>query len=412
MPQITPINLSCAIGLGLARCRLPSRFARAGLLGLAFALGTIFLPDVMSAASGSSAVPAVLMNAEGKATVHVAGGDERNINAAIAALPAAGGVVTLGPGVFPLNRPVVIDRDGIELRGSDAGTVLRLAAGSNCPLVVIGSMATPTRHRVRHILVQRLELDGNRGQQSQECYQGGSGVRGSELIRNNCVTVRGAEDVQLADLVTSRARSGGVVLEKSCRRILVLRLESFDNEFDGLAAYETEDSIFLQLNLHDNRCAALSFDWRFNNNLVAMSELARNGSQGVFMRDSVGNRFERVLIRDNGAQGIFLAETPELAGTASRDNRFQAVTVTANKAQGVRINDATCTGNTLEGSRVSENGHDDISLAAAGMLQVMATVARRAVTIENGRRPGDALVEPASNQVPGTVAILLPEETP
>jgi hypothetical protein len=360
--------------------------------------------------SGASIVTGV--DAEGKASVHLAAGDERGINAAVAALPLAGGVVILGPGVFTINRPVVIDRDGIELRGSEAGTVLRLADGANCPLLVVGSLATPTHHVVRHILVQRLQLDGNRGRQSQECYQGGSGVRGSELIRNNCLTVRGAEDVQIADLVTRRARSGGVVLEKSCRRILVLRLESHDNEFDGLAAYETEDSIFLQLNLHDNRCAALSFDWRFNNNLVAVSELARNGSQGIFMRDSVGNRFERVLIRDNGAQGIFLAETPELAGTASRDNRFQTLTITANKAQGVRINDATCTGNSLEGSRVSANGHDDISLATPGLLQVMAAIAPRLVTADTRRAAGESSAEPAMNQAPGTVAVLLPEDTP
>jgi hypothetical protein len=304
------------------------------------------------------------------AAVPVAAGEE-GIQAALAALPENGGVITLGAGTFTVTKPIVIDRDGVELRGQGPDTLLLLAPRANCPVIVIGRLGTPPDRIVRRIVVKNLAIDGNRTQQDFECYGGPCDEQNLTALRNNGITIRGAEDIVVEDVITRRARSGGVVLEKHCRRVRISRLEAYENEFDGVAAYETEDSEFILLKLHHNRSAGFSFDWRFNRNRVTDTVATANGSQGIFMRDSIGNIFERLIITGNGEQGIFMAETRTLPGTACRYNRFRSLVITGNKTQGIRINDASCNPNTLEDSLVQDNRLEDLSLADFGQLEIL-----------------------------------------
>jgi hypothetical protein len=301
-------------------------------------------------------------------TVYLDSGDAAAINAAIRSLPPTGGVVILGPSLFTIAEAVVIDRDGIELRGTAKQTLLKLAERANCPVIVVGSTSTPVTRIVRNVRVGNLVIDGSRASQQFECYSGDCDNGGLTHIRNNGITVRGAEDVRIEQVGAHSCRSGGVVLEKGCRRIRITGLEAHDNEFDGLACYETEDSIFEQLNLHHNRSAGLSLDWKFNRNLIIDSTFGLNGSQGIFMRDSNLNLFRNIHLRDNGEQGIFIAETREIPGTACRENRFERLTVMGNKTQGIRVNDVSCTGNLILHSRISGNALENLSLAEPDLL--------------------------------------------
>ena len=276
----------------------------------------------------------------------------------------------LGKGEFSIRQPVVIDRDGIELRGSGPETILRLAGNANCSVVIVGSTTTPVPRIVKDVSVRHLVIDGNREAQIWECCGGPCDAGGLTVIRNNGITIRGAEDICVEHVITRRARSGGVVLEKNCRRIFINNLESHDNHFDGLAAYETEDSTFTQLHLHHNQSAALSFDWQFNRNLIANSRLENNGSQGVFMRDANENSFRNVTIEGNGQQGIFIAQTESLPGTACVGNSFTKLTVTGNHGHGMRVNDASCVGNVVSGSHFASNRQGDISQTCDDLLAV------------------------------------------
>lgn len=296
---------------------------------------------------------------------------EQGIAAALAAMPAGGGVVELGAGTFTITTPLILDRDGVELRGQGAATILVLGDHANCPVVIIGSPETPPARLVRRITVRNLLIDGNRARQDFECWGGGCVGTGRAAVRNNGITVRGAEDVLVENVILRRARSGGIVLEKHCRRVRLHQLDAYDNEFDGVAAYETEDSDFTRLRLHHNRSAGFSFDWRFNRNRITDCVAEDNGSQGIFMRDAIANVFERVTLRNNAEQGVFMGETRTLPGTACRYNRFSAATITGNGTQGIRINDASCNPNTLEDSLVRGNKAEDISLADFGQLEIL-----------------------------------------
>jgi hypothetical protein len=300
--------------------------------------------------------------------VYVETGDGEAINAAIRSLPPGGGSVVLGPTLFPVSKPIVIDRDGIELRGVGTETILRLTDGANCPVVVIGSTTTPIPNWVRNVSLRHLAIDGNRGTQEFECCGGPCDAGGLAFIRNNGVTIRGSEDVQIEDVATHNCRSGGVVLEKHCRRVHIKKLDSYNNEFDGLAAYETEECTFTDMKLHHNRSAAVSLDWKFNRNVISNSHLSDNGSQGVFMRDSCDNLFKNLVMQNNGEQGIFMGETREISGTPCLRNQFDQLTVTGNKTQGIRVNDASCIGNIVTASTFTGNGQENISLAQPGQL--------------------------------------------
>lgn len=318
----------------------------------------------------SSSIPASKI----MANVFLSEGDGTAINAAIASLPADGGVIELGPGLFHVSEPIVIERDGVELRGAGEETVLRLTDGANCPVIVIGSTITPIPHVTRNVTVRFLQIDGNRGTQSYECWVGACDGGETSFIRNNGITVRGTEDSRIEHISTHNCRSGGIVLEKRCRRVHISHFESYNNEFDGLAAYETEDSQFTHMKLHINRSAGVSVDWRFHHNLIADSEIFDNGSQAIFMRDSSENRFKNLVLRNNALQGIFIGETREIPGSSCQRNTFDTLSITSNGTEGIRVNDPSCVDNEIVRSHISANGTEDISVASEGLLFQVETL--------------------------------------
>ncbi len=100
---------------------------------------------------------------EERKTVYLDSGDGKAISAAIASLPEGGGVVVLGPTLFPVSEAIVIDRDGVELRGM---------GHEDDPASHRRGQQLRHRHRqhrdsgrtriVRGIAVGHLVIDGNR----------------------------------------------------------------------------------------------------------------------------------------------------------------------------------------------------------------------------------------------------------
>jgi hypothetical protein len=91
-------------------------------------------------------------------------GDQEQINAAIRALPAAGGTVQLMEGTYDIRREegklggVLIERSYVTLAGQGAATRFVLASNQNVNVVrIIGS-------GVGHITIRDLCVDGNREQ--------------------------------------------------------------------------------------------------------------------------------------------------------------------------------------------------------------------------------------------------------
>ena len=253
----------------------------------------------------------------------------------------------LGRGTYECNAPIVIRTNGVTLRGVGPATKIRLMANANCPVVIVGDEANEPRRGVRGICVADLAIDGNRTQQRGECWNGRCDTGEFTAIRSSGLVVRRAKDVLVLRVSADNCRSGGLVTEKHCRRVTVREFSAGRNEFDGLACYETEDSVFTGLYLHDNKSAGISTDLSFDHNVISDSRLVKNGTHGVFMRHSNDNRFQNLLVSGSGRDGLFVDQVENQARTASVGNRFSTVTVVGSKGAALRVNAASCKGTVL-----------------------------------------------------------------
>lgn len=296
------------------------------------------------------------------------------IQRAIDSLPVSGGQVQLLAQTYTCSAAIVIARDNVVLRGMGPATVLRLADGANAPVVVIGASEPVPAVTHRNVGVFDLSIDGNRTNQAFECQGGPCSV--SNPLRNNGITIRRAEDVTVANVAVTGARSGGLVAELVVRRVTVNGFTASDSFFDGLAGYQTEDSVFDRLYLHDNRGAGLSFDIGFNHNLVSNTVIENEGDVGVFMRDSRDNIFHGVQIRNSKSFGLFLAQVDIDTTKPASGNSFIALVVASSGGAGLRVNDASCVNNSVVGAQFIGNSGGGISEATPGMVQAVAIVTR------------------------------------
>ena len=296
------------------------------------------------------------------------------IQRALDLLPERGGEVVLPPGIIEVRQPIVLHRDHQTLRGSGNTTVLHLADGANCPVIILGEPVNNPRSTVKNLLLDGFSIDGNRSHQQHELWR----LRGEgSEIRNNGITVQNVTDSVLEHITSARCRSGGLVTTRNVRRLAVRDYTSFDNEFDGLACYQTEDSLFTGLRLYDNPGAGISLDLAFNHNVVSNAVLTAN-DLGIFMRASRDNRFYNIAIRHSRHYGVFMAHAERPAGRGMQQvprtecvhNSFNNLIASNCGSAGFRVNDTTCTNNVIIRPRFDGNARGGLSLAQPDLVAV------------------------------------------
>ena len=252
----------------------------------------------------------------------------------------------------------MLRHDYETLRGIGRATILHLADGADCPVVILGPPMIQTNHRAVHLRLANLFIDGNRKNQKLEFWR--SARDGSEF-NNNGVQIWNATDVAVEHVVCCRCRSGGLVAA-NVRRLQVSDFDSYDNQFDGLACYQTEESRFDGLSLHDNLAAGMSIDLAFNHNFITNAMLVGN-DLGIFMRNSRNNSFQRMTISKSHHHGVFMAQAtvPTAKGwqlcpdTQCIGNNFQSLIVNDCGGKAFQVNDASCTNNAIFGASFLRN---------------------------------------------------------
>lgn len=276
------------------------------------------------------------------------------IQAALDSLSDQSGPVQLEAGVYVCTEPIVIDRDGATLHGVGPASVIKLADGANTPVLIIGDDTPTPATTAGHIRVADLFIDANREHQTVECDPDCA----TNPLRNNGITIRRAEDVTVENVTVRGARSGGIVVELESRRIHVNRVRLVDNHLDGLAGYETEDSLFTGLVLSDNKAAGLSLDRGFDNNILADIVITDSGTSGIFLRDGSSNIFDGLRIVNSEENGVFLAqltaaEDPDMP--APTGNTFSSITITGSSDWGFFQADAAVTDTLLDSAQFINN---------------------------------------------------------
>jgi hypothetical protein len=269
-----------------------------------------------------------------------------------------GGEVVLPAGTFRVNEPIVLRHDHQTLRGAGFSSVLQLADNANCPVVILGSPIQARAQATSDIHLTDLLIDGNRTKQTSEFWKS---ARDGSYINNNGVAIWDVTDASVERVVCCHCRSGGLVMAEA-RRIGIHDFSAFDNEYDGLACYSTEDCKFSDLSLRDNLAAGLSLDLSFNHNVIACATMSGN-DLGVFMRDSRNNLFQSVTIDRSHRYGVFMAQTAEpgpdgwrlVPGTECTDNTFNSPVITNCGSYGILINNASCTNNVVHDAQYANN---------------------------------------------------------
>jgi hypothetical protein len=348
-----------------------ANFNAGRIVGMVFArtvlAGLLFLSlNGMASSMQTSVEPAVVMLSPGA--------DESDIQTALDALPDDGGEVVLPAGTIEITQPIFLKRDAQTLRGAGTNTILLLATNANCPVIIMGEPVNQSKSTIKNLCVRDLFIDGNRGAQTRELWK----TRGEgSQIRNNGITVQAVSDSLVENVTCARCRSGGLVTTLGVRRLLVRNFESFDNQFDGLACYKTEDSTFTELYLHDNPAAGISLDLGFNHNCISNAILTAN-DLGIFMRASSNNQFIDVSIHDSRNHGVFMAHTDKKTatgwGAAPKTecvrNSFTNLAASNCGGSAFRVNNSTCTNNSIIRPNFSDNPAGNLSLAGPDLVVV------------------------------------------
>jgi parallel beta-helix repeat protein len=284
-------------------------------------------------------------------------------------LPLTGGTVVLDPGIYEIHRPLFLNRSGLALKGSGEGTVLHLADRANCPVIVMGSTEGKAPQIIHNLTVADLAIDGNRRHQLMEEWMDPLNTSG---IENNGIIIQAVSNSVVENVLAAHCRSGGLVTANGDRNLTVSGFTSYDNQFDGLACYKTENSVFTKLNLHDNQCAGISLDLDFNHNLISDSQLDGN-DLGIFMRDSYYNQFLNLSINQSRHDGIFIAQWVRshakgweyIPQTECADNKFDGLKIHDCAGVAFCVHDPLCVNNVVLDGIFTGNLNDGLANAAA-----------------------------------------------
>ncbi|MGA2542363.1 MAG: NosD domain-containing protein [Verrucomicrobiota bacterium] len=290
-----------------------------------------------------------------------------------------GGELILSAGTYEITQPLLLRHDGMTMRGRGGATILHLADQAECPVVVLGPPMTERSHPAAHLRLADLVIDGNRKNQKAEGWRSaGSGP----AINNNGVQIWNVTDAVVEHVVCCRCRSGGLVTVE-VRRLLVSDYDAFDNQFDGLACYQTQQSRFAGLRLHDNLAAGISLDLEFDHNWISNAVLSGN-DLGVFMRDSRDNWFQGLTICKSRHDGVFMAQTASLTAqgwqyapdTECVGNRFENLVVNDCGGKAFQVNDASCRENTISGAHFQGNLLGGLAEPTVNLVRVRELVDR------------------------------------
>lgn len=363
LAEIEPESPISHEGLVVVKTNL-NQVGKPGAAGkFAAVLGLFMISTVCLTAPGLPFVTQVVLRA---------GVTSTDIQMALDALPTSGGEVVLPPGKIMVRQPIVLRRDHQTLRGCGPTTILTLADDANCPVIILGEPVNHPQQTVRFLRVSDLFIDGNRSHQQRELWRWQG--EGSQ-IRNNGITVQGVSDSTVEHVTAARCRSGGLVSTLGVRRLTVRGLEAFDNQFDGLACYQTTDSLFTELFLHDNPGAGISLDLAFNHNVIRHAVLAAN-DLGIFMRSSRGNQFKDISIFNSHHFGVFMAHVDQVTShglkaapqTACVQNSFTNLVASNCGSAAFRVNNATCVDNVVVGAQFANNVKGGLSLAQPDLV--------------------------------------------
>jgi len=219
----------------------------------------------------------------------------------IGRIPPSSGPVTLclGAGEFRLRRFVSIQRGNFRLRGRGSSTVVRLDAGTESPVIVIGDHANkvPTR-TTSNVTIESLRVvGGGRG--------GSEFEREHPYLTNSAVVVRTGRQVTIRNLHLSACRSACILTEYGSEEVTIEDNDVSEAVWDGISLNRTSKARIVGNRIHDNNGAGITTE-HLEDSVVENNTVSDNKTHGVYLSDSYHNTFVTNRFSRNVLSGVLL----------------------------------------------------------------------------------------------------------
>ena len=280
--------------------------------------------------------------------------DQEEINTAIAALGAAGGVVLLLEGAYSITGSINL-ASNVALVGQGPGTVLRIPDGFNADLNVIYGSS------VSGVLVENLRIDGNKAN------QGAGSMNGIYLSSATYSEVRGCwvENMTNHGICLFYYSNTNTVAGNTCR----------GNGNCGIYLYASSNNVVAA-----NSCRGNGYGIYFDhsdNNVVVANSCRGNSSHGIFFFTGGNSTIAGNSCWENG-NGISLryAGSNIVSGNSchgngngiylydSDNNTFSGNSCCGNSSHGIHLH-SSCGYNTFSGNSCCGNGSHGIYLESS-----------------------------------------------
>lgn len=272
-----------------------------------------------------------------------------------------GGTIILGTGKYILNNHIHIHSNNINLYGSGANTILKVADNAQVSAIMIGSTdSDPSGTPVSKITIKDLTINGNKANQTSEFYKESPY---NEYLRVNGISIRFCKNIVIENVFIRSARSGGIVTEKGVKNFIASKLVITNCYYDATAYYNTENSIVEGCVFKNNSSAGISIDWECRSNIFVNNIIKGNGSgedgtgnnPGIYIAYSYNNLFGENIIQENAGNGIIITVQEAVPNSGAQYNYFKENYILNNLEYGIWVTDSSCTHNYGHGTYYCNN---------------------------------------------------------
>ncbi len=236
-----------------------------------------------------------------------------NLQAALDAVPKAGGLVRLPPGNFEINAPLVLTRENTRIEGAGAATHLINRNQQGKPALILrpANRADKPRSRIWRVQLANFRISGNPksgdgllGEGVNEIYIHGlsvdhNGRHGVNLI--DCY-----EDPRICDSILTYNGQAGLNLLR-CHDIVVCG-NQFEENLDALRCIDSFNLCFNGNNLDDHLRHGVVIENTYGSVLSGNMIEECKGTAVVMDRDCYGNTVSANVLAHNFSGGVDLRD--------------------------------------------------------------------------------------------------------
>jgi parallel beta-helix repeat protein len=322
----------------------------------------------------------------GEASIH------GRLNPLIARLSEeGGGTIRLGPGTYPTSDSISL-LDNIRLVGTAMQgahrTSIRLVDGAppmegNAGILRLKRDGVPLERRIVHnIVVEDLEIDGNRAGQRQD-VEDAEKKFGLYAEVHDCVLRR----ITIRDCMGYGFDPHGTADLKPSRRVLIEDCVAHGNLKDGFTLDQQEDMVMRNCLSQGNGRAGINIVTSTSNTLVENNIVLENGGTGIFVQNgSHAIHLHRNQVFDSAHHGVFLRDSQGMRLTDNYIARNMRAGVRVNGGRDIAISENTILHNLADGktrqSEVFLDRHDDAGPVRVDISRNHIDARRNAAVLE------------------------------